>query len=150
MQNPPTTKTRTDPRQKTLIHLLLNNPKNTPVKTLAIQAGYSESYANGMLYYQMGQPAFKKKILQYARGREVANIPKLLKITDEALTAYSQDARLAIEKPALLKQLRQDVELSKPEEIARAPNINIGSLTVVRSGLRNYIEDDVQEAEVLP
>ena len=147
--NLPATK-QLNERQEALIQLMLANTEGRPIKELAVLVGYSKNYADGPLYQMINGPSFKAKLLEQAKAQELSKyMPKLMNISDKALDEYSTDPRLAIEKPALLRQLRQDVNLSKPEEKAVNQTINIQSLTVIRNGLRGYIEDDIQDAEVV-
>lgn len=143
------TKQNGEERRNRLIDLILKDNKQTPISDLAIEAGYAESYAKTHVYDLMASETFKTQLLKKAKAYELTRVPRIIKLAGDALEQYEKDARLVIEKPSLYQSMRKDLELSKPEESAGPMTINVNNMTVVRSGLRGYIEDDVQDAEVI-
>ena len=141
----------TDKRQACLIQLILADKNDTPISELGKLAGYSEYYANGNLYKMINTPTFKNELINAAKVKELAQSPRILRISKKALKTYEKHDGLVIEKPGLYQNLRRDIGLSKPEEGTKTNVLNIKQLTVIRQGLQGYVEtpENIEDAEVV-
>lgn len=84
-----------------------------------------------------------------ARYQDVckARLLTIAEVEGKALAEYNKNPKLAIERPALLKQMKQSGGVLSDDN-PQNPTINISTLQVIRQGLRNFIEqDDTQDAE---
>lgn len=138
--------TKTDGRQQKLIGLMLTNHEKLSIKKLAVIAGYAESYANGPIYQMINKPEFQSKLLSAYRASSTAHLPRLLKITENALNEYEKEPRLVIEKPAFIQNVRRDVGLATDEPAGKVQVVNIGTVNVLSQALRQLYSTP-QEAE---
>lgn len=141
------TKPNGEERRNRLVDLILKDDKQTPISDLAIEAGYAESYAKTHVYDLMASETFKSQLLKKAKAYELARVPRIIKLADNALKQYEKDTRLVIEKPTLYQSMRKDLELSKPEETTGNTYIAINTLQqLVATGNQ---AQDTQEAKVI-
>lgn len=85
-----------------------------PIKSCAKLAGYSESYSYNLVQKYSNQPKLRQRVdeilnLFPEQYRAVCKLrlPQIAEIEAKALGEYEDKPRLAIDKPQLLKQLKQ-------------------------------------------
>lgn len=143
MDNLPTTQEPTkDNRQELLVNFLLSDIDNTSIADLAIQAGYSHSYAKSTLYNMIKTDGFQRKLIQAYKASTTTQLPRLIRIQDKALKEYEKDALLAINKPAMIQNI-QRVSGAVQDDVRLPQTINIKSLTIAQNVLNQYM--DTQE-----
>lgn len=143
MDNLPTTQEPTkDNRQELLVNFLLSDIDNTSIADLAIQAGYSHSYAKSTLYNMIKTDGFQRKLIQAYKASTTTQLPRLIRIQDKALKEYEKDALLAINKPAMIQNI-QRVSGAVQDDVKLPQTINIKSLTIAQNVLNQYM--DTQE-----
>ncbi len=131
--------TTDNPRQDKLIGLLLTDNDNTPMPTLAQQAGYSKAYANTTLYNTIKTDTFQRKLINAYKASTTTQLPRLIRIQDNALKEYEKDSLLAINKPGMIQNLQRVTGVVQDE--AKAPQtVNINNLTIAQNVLEQHFE----------
>jgi hypothetical protein len=104
-------------------------------KEAAIEAGFSESYADSRLYQRINSPEFQQKIIDYAKANNVLNLPKIATLECKAInhlaTLDGDDLIKGLAKSKhTLTQTKQIAGLLRPEDTgSQAPvTINVKSL----------------------
>jgi phage terminase small subunit len=103
----------------------------------ALKAGYSKSYASSGVYQKLKKserlqtkiaaaaPRWSQNYRRFCR----AALPEIAEIEANALGEYRKNPALAIDKPTLLKQLKQTADVLAPDA-PQAPKINIQKLQI--------------------
>jgi hypothetical protein len=123
-----------DQREEKFISLLLMGHS---VHSAALKAGFSKSYAKAGIYQRLRTSEnLQRKIMgantrwaQNYRKFCMASLPEIQEIESGALEEYRKDPSLAIDKPTLLKQLKQTANVLAPDS-PQAPKINIQKLQI--------------------
>jgi len=129
--------TRQDPKSKQY-KFYLYYLFGFPIKTCANKAGYAESTGYAMVQKYKKQPKLRHKVDQILnmfpeqyRAICKLRLPQIAEIEGKSLDEYEKKPRLAIDKPQLLKQLKQagEVDLGEPTAPPKA-TINVKELRV--------------------
>jgi hypothetical protein len=106
----------------------------------ALKAGYSKSYASSGVYQKLKKSErLQTKIMQagpmlarsYRRFTQAA-LPEIAEIEANALGEYRKDPKLAITRPALLKQVKIAAGVLNDDQRPPTPKINIGKLQIAQ------------------
>jgi hypothetical protein len=129
-----------------------------PIKTCSKLSGYSESYAYNLVHDYKKKPNLRHKVDEVLnmfpeRYKSFCKLrlPQIAEIEGLALGAYSDDPKLAIRQPQLLKQIKQagGVDLNEMPDPKKPATINIKELLVFhKSCLPDHVAV-VEEAEVI-
>ena len=123
------TTTKQDDRLDALADMILAEGDKAQINELAIKVGYSHSYANSQIYKTIQSKAFKDRIIEKAKAKELLDLQKILDIRQGALDEYVKEPKLAIEKPQMYQNLRRDIGLSQSEGSGTGNTfISIGTL----------------------
>ena len=147
-------------REEKFISLLLMGHS---VHSAALKAGFSKSYAKAGIYQRLRTSEnLQKKIMgantrwaQNYRKFCMASLPEIQEIESGALEEYRKNPALAIDKPSLLKQLKQTADVLQAD-MPQAPKINIQNLQIsqlmVAQNLQRGLSDspDLEALDVTP
>lgn len=132
---------------------------NLPIKTCAKLAGYSNEYGYQLVREYKYNPKVRHSVEQILSDMPEAyrsicklRLPQIAEIEGKALLEYDNDPRLAIDKPQLLKQVKQagGVDLSEQAPPPKAPTINIREIRLIHQDLMpDRYKKDVEEAEII-
>jgi hypothetical protein len=132
---------------------------NLPIKTCAKLAGYSDEYGYQLVREYKYNPKVRHSVEQILSDmpeayRSVCRIrlPQIANIEGKALQEYENDPKLAIDKPQLLKQVKQagGVDLNEHVQPPKAPTINIKEFLLFHESLMPKLPTkDVEEGEII-
>ena len=126
-----------------------------PVKSCADKAGYAESYGYKLVEKYKKVPKLRQSVDQILnmfpeRYRSVCKLrlPQIAEIEGKALQEYENKPKLAIQKPALLKQVKQagGIDLGEPDT-AKPITINIKSIERVQIAVGDMLRKKLQDSD---
>lgn len=96
----------------------------------ALEAGYSEGYANTAIYAKIKSPGFQQKIIDYAKANNIINLPAIAKLEGKALrhlaTLDGDELIKGLAKTKhTLTQTKQIAGLLRPEDSGSAHSVTI-------------------------
>jgi len=119
----------TSPLDERELALIQNLSEGQCMRTAAINAGYSESTANGTIYSKMSSPAFVKRLseaVQHMPDARIAiakaRIPRLVKIEEKAIQLLQDDPELALKYP---KSVEREYKLAGLLSDAPQAQVNV-------------------------
>ena len=126
------------------------------VKDAALKAGYSESFANSLVYHKLKQPKFQKKLREYYVTQCHMAVPKIAKLHSKVLDYLNKDDNFK-DLPKYDKTHRfilQSTGIIAGDDQPRQPVINIkniGELSIkLQEKKQEALElEEVQEAEAV-
>jgi hypothetical protein len=127
-----------------------------PIKTCADKAGYAESYGYKLVEKYKKLPKLRHKvdgILNMFPERYKSfcrlRLPQIAEIEGKALQKYEDKPQLAIDKPQLLRQVKQaaGVDMNEVAPMKNVVTINYAELRLIHSDLDP--NRNVEEAEVI-
>ena len=121
-----------------------------PVKTCADKANYAESYGYKLVEKYKKVPKLRRSVDEILnmfpeRYRSVCKLrlPQIAEIEGKALDEYENKPKLAINKPALLKQVKQGAGVLTEEDRPVGTTININEV-------QKLMFQVIQERDLLP
>jgi len=149
--------TSQDPKSK-LYKFCLYYLFGFPMEVCAKKAGYSKTYGYKIVEKYKKQPKLRQSVDQILnmfpdRYRAVCKmrLPQIAEIEGKALQEYEDNPKLAIDKPQLLKQVKQGggVDLSEAVQPPKPPTINIQELKVFWDNALPHQDPKPIEGEII-
>ena len=115
-----------------------------PIKTCADLSGYSESYSYKLVEKYKDRPSTRTQVdrilnafPEHYRAICRLRLPQIAEIDGKALDEYGKDPRLAVDKPQLLKQLKQcaGIDMNEVAPTKNVVTINYADLRMLHSDL---------------
>ena len=131
-----------------------------PIKTCANKAGYAESYGYSLVEKYKKQPKLRHRVdeilgmfPEHYKSHCKLRLLQIAEIEQKALDEYEKKPRLVIDKPQLIKQVKQaaGVDLNENAPSPKTPTINIRELLLFHSGCMPELPEPekIQDAEVI-
>jgi len=126
-----------------------------PIKVCAAKVGYSEAYGYKIVQRYKKQPNLRQSVDQILnlfpeRYRSVCKLrlPQIAEIEGKALQEYEDKPKLAIQKPQLLKQIKQagGVDLSEADT-PKSTTINIKTIEKIQVAMSDMLRKRIQDSD---
>jgi hypothetical protein len=126
-----------------------------PIKVCANKAGYSEAYGYKIVQRYKKQPKLRQSVDQILnmfpeRYRSVCKLrlPQIAEIEGKALQRYEDKPKLAIDKPQLLKQIKQGAGVDLGDiDTPKGPTINIQAMEKVQILISDVLTKRLAESQ---
>jgi len=119
-----------------------------PIKTAALNAGYSQNVAESAIYTKLRSPSFASKVGEYLKTVPTARkqlallrIPDLLDIERNILDVAKADPEYALKASKTIEREYRLAGLLQDEQ-ARPQVVQIGTINVIQQALSVLYDDD--------
>ena len=123
-------------------------------KQAAISAGYAPTYGPKLVQQLKNNPILKEKVEKIfsnfpERARAHARLlsPQIANIDRQVVELYNNTPQLAIEKPAALKQIKQQASILKDEETVKVPMVTIEIRKLIQNNQLTMCQDKIDAIE---